>query len=112
MQEVGYAHSSVDRQDNITCRERRGIRTSNVSEEGSIFRLSNALQMKRKSLISDEERVRDLQRKLYRKAKQEDKRKSQRKSRLCNQGAYKTLVERYRLVEITTWPKVAVPANA
>ena len=84
MQEVGYAHSSVDRQDNITCRERRGIRTSNVSEEGSIFRLSNALQMKRKSLMSDEERVRDLQRKLYRKAKLEE---SQRKSRLCNQGA-------------------------
>ncbi len=104
MQEVGYAHSSVDRKDNITCRERRGIRTSSVSEEGSIFRLSDALQMKRKSQMSDEERIRDFQRKLYRKAKQEDaynyKRKSQRKSRLCNQGAYKALVERFRLVKI------------
>ena len=108
MQEVGYAHSSADREDNITCRERRGIRASDVSEEGSIFRLSDALQMKRKSQMSDEERVRDFQRKLYRKAKQE----SQRKSRLCNQGAHKALVDRFRLVKITTWPKLTAPVNA
>ena len=120
MQEVGYAHSSVDWQDNTTCRERRGIRIDNVSEEGSIFRLSEALQKKRKSQMSDKERVRDFQRKLYRKAKLEEvyklhkqyKQKSQRKSRLCNQGVYKTLVENYGLEKITNWPKMMAPVNA
>ncbi len=85
VQEVGYAHSSVDWQDNITCRERRGTRTGNVFEEGSIFILSTALQMKRISHMSDGERVRDIQRKLYRKAKQEAR--YRRESRLCNQGS-------------------------
>jgi hypothetical protein len=72
MGEGGYAHSSDDRQDNRTCRERRGIRIDSVSKERSTFTLDEALETKRKSKKSDEERVRDFQRKLYRKAKQEE----------------------------------------
>ena len=72
MEEVGYAHSSDDRQDNRTCRERRGIRIDSVFKERSTFTLGEALEKKRKSQMSDEERVRDFQRKLYRKAKQEE----------------------------------------
>jgi group II intron reverse transcriptase/maturase len=38
--------------------------------------------------------------------------KSQRKSRLCNQGVYKTLIEKFGLVKITNWPKTVAPVNA
>ncbi len=50
---------------------------------------------KRKEM-SDKERIRDFQRKLYRKAKQE---KSQRKSKLCNQGAFDKLVKKYGMTD-------------
>lgn len=110
MKEVGYAHSSDDRQDNRTCRERRGIRIDSVFKERSTFTLGEALEKKRKSQMSDEERVRDFQRKLYRKAKQEESyKKSQRKSRLCNQGAYKTLMDKFGLIKVTNWPKLLTP---
>ncbi len=51
--------------------ERRGITSDKVFEERSILRLEENLQIKRKSEMTDDERVRDFQRKLYRKAKQE-----------------------------------------
>lgn len=51
--------------------EQRGITSDNAFEERSILVLMNNLQTKRKSEMTDEERVRDFQRKLYRKAKQE-----------------------------------------
>jgi hypothetical protein len=38
--------------------------------------------------------------------------RSQRKSRLCNQGAYKILLEKFGLVKVTNWPKLLTPVNA
>ena len=40
------------------------------------------------------------------------KKKSQRKSRLCNQGAYKTLMDKFGLIKVTNWPKLSTPVNA
>jgi RNA-directed DNA polymerase len=39
------------------------------------------------------------------------KRKSQRKSRFATNGAYKTLVDIFGLVKMTTWPKIKATAN-
>lgn len=71
---VGDAHSSEDERDNKTLSESRGISSSNVFKERSIFQLTKKSNLRRKpkrSEMSDEERVRDFQRKLYLKAKQE-----------------------------------------
>ncbi len=51
--------------------ERRGITSDKVFKGRSILRLEKNLQIKRKSEMTDDERVRDFQRKLYQKAKQE-----------------------------------------
>jgi len=51
--------------------ERRGIASDKVFEERSILGLMKSLQTKRKSEMTDNERVRDFQRKLYQKAKQD-----------------------------------------
>ena len=51
--------------------ERRGIASDKIFEERSILGLEENLQTKRKSEMTDDERVRDFQRKLYQKAKQE-----------------------------------------
>jgi group II intron reverse transcriptase/maturase len=51
--------------------EQRGTTSVNVFEEGRKFRLAKDLQMNQKRYMSDEERARTLQRKLYQKAKQE-----------------------------------------
>ena len=45
--------------------ERRGIASDKIFEERSILGLEENLQTKRKSEMTDEERVRDFQRKLY-----------------------------------------------
>ena len=62
---------------------------------------------KKKSEMSDAERVFSLQCKLYQKAKQEKrykyKRKSQRKCRLYGQKAFEVLVERYGLIDPTKY---------
>ena len=61
--------------------------------------ISGLSQKKRKEL-TDKERVRLLQLKLYHKAKQEKEynRKSQRRSRLYGQQAYHKLVKEYGLI--------------
>ncbi len=41
--EVGYAHSSVDRRDNITLQERRGITINNVFKERTVFQIGFVL---------------------------------------------------------------------
>ena len=51
--------------------ERRGVTSEKFSKQGSMLRLENNLQTSLYPRLSDEERVRDFQRKLYRKAKQE-----------------------------------------
>lgn len=71
---VGDAHSSEDERDKKTLSESRGISSSKVFKERSIFQLTKKSNLRRKlkrSEMSDEERVRDFQRKLYLKAKQE-----------------------------------------
>lgn len=40
------------------------------------------------------------------------KKKSQRKSHICNQGAYKILVENYGLINVMNWVKIGATANA
>jgi hypothetical protein len=72
VREVGYARSSADGKDNITFPERRGISSEMISTGRSTFTLSGALEKKRKSQMSDDERVRSFQRKLYQKSKQEE----------------------------------------
>ena len=57
--------------------------------------MSEALQMIPKTQMSDEERVRDLQRKLYLKAKREN----QRKGKLYNRWAFQVLVDSYGLID-------------
>ena len=66
------------------------------------------LQKKHKSQMSDFERIRDFQRKLYLRAKQDKtfrfyKRKSQRKSKLYRQNAFVVLTEKYGLVDPTKY---------
>lgn len=71
---VGGAHSSGDVGDNITPKERRGSAVKDTFNERRIFQLVNTSSpegKRRKSEMTDDERVRDFQRKLYRKAKQE-----------------------------------------
>jgi RNA-directed DNA polymerase len=71
---VGGAHSSIDTGDNITPEERRGPAMKSISKERRIFTLANESspeKKRKKSEMTDDERVRDFQRKLYRKAKQE-----------------------------------------
>ena len=51
--------------------ERRDVTSEKFSKKGSMLILDNNLQMGSYPRLSDEERVRDFQRKLYRKAKQE-----------------------------------------
>ncbi len=57
--------------------------------------------------MSDEERVRDFQRKLYQKAKQERK-KSQRKSKLYGYRAFEKLVNLYGLIDPTKYTSLAL----
>ena len=71
---VGGAHSSEDTGDTITLEERRGSAMKSTFKERRIFRLANESSpegKRKKSEMTDDERVRDFQRKLYRKAKQE-----------------------------------------
>lgn len=71
---VGGAHTSVDTGDNTTPEERRGSAMKSISKERRIFTLANESspeKKRKKSEMTDDERVRDFQRKLYRKAKQE-----------------------------------------
>ena len=71
---VGGAHSSDDVGDNKTPMERRGSAMKSIFKERRIFSLANESSHERKrkkSEMTDDERVRDFQRKLYRKAKQE-----------------------------------------
>ena len=62
-----------------------------------------ALFAKRKSEMTDAERVLILGNKLYQKAKQENNRKSQRKSRLYGQRAFGVLVSRHGLIDPTKY---------
>ena len=111
---VGDAHSSDDLKDNITFKERRGITSDKTFKERSIFRLVNDLQKKSKSQMSDEERVRDFQRKIYLKAKQDRdfrfyvlyRRKSQRKCKLYRHKAFEVLVDKYNLIDPSKYAPV------
>ena len=67
--------------------------------------MAESLQMDRERL-SDEERVRTLQRKLYQKAKRE------RKSKLYKQGAYEMLRKKHGLYDPWYGSKLPSRANA
>lgn len=63
--------------------------------------MSETLQKERKSPLSDKERVRDFQRKLYQKAKREPK--SQRVSKLYSRYGFDGIVNRYGLIDPSTY---------
>jgi hypothetical protein len=71
--------------------------------------LTDSLQTKRKSQMSDKERIQDFQRKLYRKAKQE---KSQRASRLYRRNVFEVLVSRCGLIDPTKMTRSPAPVKA
>lgn len=68
----------------------------------------NLHSKRKRRFMSDDERVRDFQRKLYRKAKQE--RKSQRKCKLYKKNAFNVLRDKYSLIDPTKYFPLT-PAN-
>jgi len=75
--------------------------------------MTDSLHTKRKSQMSDKERIQDFQRKLYRKAKQEQefKRKSQRASRLYRRKVFEELVSRCGLIDPTKMLRFPAPVK-